>query len=93
MIVADVTDQYAVEQMVQESQQILGQLDIVFCNAGGSLPSAYVEVSNDEFEAIYALNFRSVHYCIKAALPIMLAQQGGTFLCTSSGAGINYSPG
>jgi len=93
MMVADVTDQQAVEQMMQESQQLLGQLDIVFCNAGGSLPASYAEVSDDEFEAIYALNFRSVHYCIKAALPIMLAQQGGTFLCTSSGAGLNYSPG
>ena len=92
-MVADVTDQQAVEQMVQQSHQTLGQLDIVFCNAGGSLPAAYAEVSDDEFETIYALNFRSVHYCIKAALPIMLAQQGGTFLCTSSGAGINYSPG
>ena len=36
MMVADVTDQQAVEQMMQESQQLLGQLDIVFCNAGGS---------------------------------------------------------
>ena len=93
VMVADVTDQQAVEKMVKQSHQALGQLDIVFCNAGGSLPAAYAEVSDDEFEAIYALNFRSVHYCIKAALPIMLAQQGGTFLCTSSGAGINYSPG
>tara|TARA_B100000767_G_C19761839_1_gene535498 strand:+ start:1761 stop:2558 length:798 start_codon:yes stop_codon:yes gene_type:complete len=93
VIVADVTQQQEVERLVEQSRQALGCLDILFCNAGGSLPAAFVDVSDDEFEAIYSLNFRSVHYCIKAALPIMLSQHSGAILCTSSGAGINYSPG
>jgi 3-oxoacyl-[acyl-carrier protein] reductase len=50
-------------------------------------------MSVEQYQQIIALNLHSVFYGIRAALPIMLQQQRGTILSTTSGAGLNAVSG
>lgn len=85
-VVADVSDESAVDAAVKEIVERLGGLDIAFNNAGmlGSLsPIAQMEL--DEFDAIVGTNLRGVWLMARAEIRAMLASgTKGTIINTSS---------
>lgn len=89
---ADVTRAEAVQEMVQAAVAHFGRLDILFSNAGGATPTPLERIGPDEYRRLMALNLDSVYYGVHAALPVMLAQGGGVFLSTASGAGLGAVP-
>jgi NAD(P)-dependent dehydrogenase (short-subunit alcohol dehydrogenase family) len=86
---ADVTVAAEVENLVTQTAAQFGRIDILFNNAGGALPTPTHETSIEDYRRIIALNLDSTFYGIHAALPIMLKQQYGVILSTTSGAGLN----
>jgi 3-oxoacyl-[acyl-carrier protein] reductase len=91
--VADVTQAAQVQQLVAVATERHGRLDVMFNNAGGAFPQPTHEMSLDTYRQVIALNLDSVFFGIRAALPVMLRQGGGTVLSTTSGAGLNCVPG
>ena len=89
---ADVTDPDAVQAMVDRTVAEFDRLDVLFANAGGALPTPTHEIGIDAYRRIIALNLDAVFYGVHAALPLMMRQQSGLFLATSSGAGLNAVP-
>lgn len=90
---ADVTQAQAVLEMVEATVRRFGRLDIMFNNAGGATQTPLLDIDPDEYRRLMALNLDSVYYGVHAALPVMLAQGGGVFLSTTSGAGLAAVPG
>jgi len=90
---ADVTDAAQVKQLVEQTAAAHGRLDVLFNNAGGAQPQPTHETSLEQYRDIIALNLDSVFFGVRAALPIMLEQRGGTILATTSGAGLNAVEG
>lgn len=92
-ILADVTDEAAVERMVAETVAAFGRLDCAFNNAGisgGSLPSHYWD--SDIFAKTVAVNQFGVFYCMKHEIAQILKQGGGgAIVNTSSIAGMSGS--
>jgi 3-oxoacyl-[acyl-carrier protein] reductase len=88
----DVTNAAAVQAMVDRTVKEFGRLDVFYANAGGARPKPTHETSLDEWRHIIALNQDAVFFGIHAALPVFIRQQGGLFLTTSSGAGLNAVP-
>jgi NAD(P)-dependent dehydrogenase (short-subunit alcohol dehydrogenase family) len=89
-VLADVTDEAAVERMVAETVAAYGRLDCAFNNAGisgGSLPGEYWD------SAIYArtvaVNQFGVFYCLKHEIAQMLKNGGGAIVNTASIAGMS----
>jgi 3-oxoacyl-[acyl-carrier protein] reductase len=89
----DVRDAAANQALVDHAVAARGQLDVLFCNAGGALPTPTHQISPAEYRDIIALNLDAVFYGIHAALPVMMRQGRGLILATSSGAGLNAVPG
>lgn len=83
----DVTDPDAVQAMVDRAVKEFGRLDVLYANAGGSMPKPTHLTSNEEYRQIIALNQDAVFYGIHAALPVFMKQKCGLFLTTASGAG------
>lgn len=85
-IVADVSDENAVNAAVDEVVERFGRLDIAFNNAGtlGSLsPIAQMEL--DEFDTVIGTNLRGVWLMARAEIRAMLAfATKGTIINTSS---------
>ena len=66
-----------------------GAIDILFCNAGITLPRLLPDSSDEEIERLLAVNLLGVIYAARAAIPRMLEQpRGGPLLFTASKTGL-----
>ena len=90
----DVTRAADIERAVAEAQSFGGRLDIVVNNAGWTHRNKpMLEVSEDEFDRVYAINVKSIFHMATAAVPVMREQGGGVMLNIGSTAGIRPRPG
>jgi len=66
-----------------------GALDILFCNAGITLPKVLPESDDREIERLLAVNLLGPMYAARRAITMMLKQpKGGTILFTASKTGL-----
>ena len=69
-------------------------LDIVVNNAGWTHRNkAYLEVSEQEFDKVYAVNVKSVYFSAMHAVPVFRKRGGGCLVNIASTAGIRPRPG
>lgn len=86
---ADVSRAADVQAMVGEVVAVYGRLDCAFNNAGiEGLPTRTMDVSEDDFDRIIAVNLKGVWLCLKYELEQMVAQGGGAIVNTASVAGL-----
>lgn len=85
---ADVTQPDQVEELITRAKSQLGRLDILFANAGGAVPQPTDTMTALEYRRLMSLNADSVFFTTRQALPIMIEQQNGCILMTTSGAGL-----
>jgi 3-oxoacyl-[acyl-carrier protein] reductase len=92
--VADVTKDADVARLVQSALASHGRLDIVVNNAGATHRNRpMLEVEEDEFDRIYAVNVKSLFLTAKHAVPYFRKQGGGCFVNIASTAGVRPRPG
>ena len=84
---ADVTDATAVQGMINAAVEAYGRLDILFNNAGMIVRGTILDVNEEDFDRIFAVNVKGVFLGCKAAIPVMKAQGGGAILNTASQMG------
>ena len=89
--VADVTDPTAVENLMAETVEAFGSIDILCNNAGIGHVGSVLDVTPDEWDRVMAVNVRGVYLGCKYAVPYMLAQGGGIIVNTASVAGSGRS--
>lgn len=71
-----------------------GRLDCVVNNAGTTHRNKpLTEVTEEEFDRIYAVNVKSLYTFARAAVPVMAKQGGGNFVNIGSTAGLRPRPG
>jgi 3-oxoacyl-[acyl-carrier protein] reductase len=93
-ITTDVTSARDVRAAVEASRARHGRLDIVVNNAGWTHRNRpLLEVSEAEFDKVYAVNVKSIYLMTQAVVPMMRAQGGGTIINIGSTAGIRPRPG
>lgn len=91
-LVADVTDEQAVQEMVERTELELGPIDLLAANAGvGGGEAELWESEPDEWWRVFEVNVLGVYLSCRAVLPGMLARGRGRIVITGSGAG--YLPG
>ena len=91
---ADVTRAGDWAQMVKSAESKFGRLDIVVNNAGWThRKKPYLEVTEAEFDKVYAVNVKSVFLSAHHALPTFRRLGGGCFVNVASTAGLRPRPG
>lgn len=91
---ADVTNSEQVKALVNAGVQRYGRLDVVVNNAGWTHRNRpALEVTEDEFDKVYAINVKSVYLATVHATPVFRAQGGGSFINIASTAGVRPRPG
>ena len=91
---ADVSIDGDVSRMVQEALDRWGQLDILVNNAGTTHRNQpMTEVTEEEYERIFAVNVKSVYLSTKHIVPVMKKQGFGVILNVASTAGVRPRPG
>ncbi len=72
------------ENLVQQAMMKYGRLDVVFGNAGIVAARGIIESTEEFYDQVMDVNFRSLFRLSKAALPIMMEQHSGVILFTAS---------
>ena len=85
---ADVSRRADNERMIDVCVERYGRLDILFCNAGVTLPKLLPHSTPGEIDRLWDVNVNGPLYAARHAIPIMLGQGGGTILFTASKTGI-----
>jgi NAD(P)-dependent dehydrogenase (short-subunit alcohol dehydrogenase family) len=89
VIKTDVADAASVESLVRRTVEAYGRLDVAVSNAsigGGNMP--LVEVSEELFDRVIAINLKGVFLGMKYEIPAMLASGGGAIVNLSSTVGL-----
>ena len=89
----DVGEWTDVERLADETVAAFGRIDAVFANAGGGGGRGFLEGSVDDWRSMVLTNVLGVAFTIRATLPILLEQDAGHYLITSSAAGRRVVPG
>jgi 3-oxoacyl-[acyl-carrier protein] reductase len=90
----DVTKRADVAAMVAAAVEAFGGVDILVNNAGVTHKNqSLMDVSEDEFDRIYAVNVKSIYLTTLAVVPLMQQRGGGSIITTASTAGIRPRPG
>ena len=90
----DCTKQQAWKDALELAKQKFGKLDIVVNNAGTTYnkkPS--IEVTEDEFDKIIAVNVKSIYHSVIEVMPYFVERKSGVYVNTSSTAGARVRPG
>jgi NAD(P)-dependent dehydrogenase (short-subunit alcohol dehydrogenase family) len=86
-VTTDVTDDESLENMIAETGQAFGDVDVLVNNAAlfGTLVSArFEELDYDEWDRVMRVNVRGVLQCSKAVVPGMERQCGGSIINIST---------
>jgi 3-oxoacyl-[acyl-carrier protein] reductase len=90
---ANVADQCDVSAMVDMAIVETGKVDILVNNAGVThLPNALEEVSEEDFDRVFAVNMKSIYLTARKIVPLFKAQGSGTILNIASTAGVSPRP-
>ena len=89
----DVASNASVQQMITAAEAHWGHIDILVNNAGIThLPTPMEDVSEDEFDRVFAVNAKSVYLTARHIVPLLKRQNSGVILNIASTAGISPRP-
>lgn len=92
-VAGDVTSRADTERAVEAAADG-GRLDIVVNNAGWTHRNKpMLDVTEDEFDKVYAINVKAIYHMTNAVVPMMKAAGGGVIINIGSTAGIRPRPG
>ena len=89
----NVAQDASVQAMVQATLDAFGRIDILINNAGTThLPTPMEDVSEDDFDKVFAVNCKSVYLTAKHLVPLLKKQGSGAILNVASTAGVSPRP-
>ena len=83
-VVADVTDKASCEAAVKSVLAKMGQVDILFNNAGITQPRKVMDITAADYDAVMDVSLRGMLYMSQAVLPHMRERKQGSIINTSS---------
>lgn len=89
----DVASAESVAAMIAAAGAAFGTIDILVNNAGVThLPASLEEVSETDFDRVFAVNCKSVYLTARGLVPLMKARGAGAILNVASTAGLSPRP-
>ena len=85
-IQTDVTEPAEVRNLFEQTQELLGSVDILFNNAGiaPAEDTSILATEPDAWDRVQRVNLRGIYLCCQAAIPYMRAQRRGSIINSSS---------
>ena len=92
-VVMDVTDLKSVRNAAEKTEELLGAIEILVCNAGIAGPTAKIwEYPPEEWQQVIDIDLTGVFNCLHVVSPIMIDQNYGRIVNVASVAGKDGNP-
>lgn len=85
---ADVADYNEVKNIFTDAAEYFGGVSVLVNNAGMAQQKLFADITEDDFDRISDVNFKSVYNCCKFAVPYMVSKKEGSIINISSMWGI-----
>lgn len=93
VIIADVTDQAAMEAVVSETLERFGHIDYAIANAGQSIDALLLRLKPEVIDQMLDVNLKSAFYLCGAVVKPMMKQRAGSIVLVSSIVGLAGNAG
>ena len=81
------------EEVVKQVKEEFGSIDILVNNAGITKDSLMLRMSEQQWDAVIAVNLKSAFIFIHAVVPVMMRQRGGSIINMASVVGVHGNAG
>ena len=89
----DLADKDAVEALVPGAEAAMGKLDILVANAGVNADNLFVQLSDEAWDKVIAVNLTATFRLTRAAVKSMMRRRWGRVIGISSIVGYTGNPG
>ena len=93
MLPCDLADKGAVEELVPRCEQLMGRLDILVANAGITKDNLFVQLRDEDWDAVIAINLTAAFRLARAAVRGMMRRRFGRIIGISSVVAVAGNPG
>jgi len=80
----DVSDAAQVKAFVAEVAERFGGVDVCVANAAGPPPKTFLNISEQDWQSAFAMNFMSVVYLAREVIPLMQKKRWGRLITITS---------
>ena len=91
-VVFDVSDMAQVAKGAQEAIDIWGRVDVLVNNAGTNRPKPALELTEEDWDAIYDLNLKGLFFLTQTLVKPMIERESGKIINISSTMGLVGGP-
>lgn len=92
-ITVDVSERASCDAMVAAAMERFGRIDVLYNNAAVQMSGAVLDCTDEQWDLTIATNLSAIFYACRAAIPHMLAGEGGSIINTASTLGLIGSEG
>jgi 3-oxoacyl-[acyl-carrier protein] reductase len=89
----DLSDKEAVERLVPSAEEKMEKLDILVANAGVTKDNLFVQLKDEDWDQVIAVNLTSTFRLTRAAVKTMMRRRFGRVIGISSIVGVTGNPG
>ncbi len=93
VVPCDLSDMAAVETLVPDAEKAMGQLDILVANAGMNRDNLFVQLKDEDWDRVIAVNLTATFRLTRAAVSVMMRRRWGRIIAISSIVGFTGNPG
>ena len=90
---SNAADFAATEEVVKQNKEDFGHIDILVNNAGITKDGLMLRMTEQQWDAVIAVNLKSAFNYIHAVLPIMMRQKSGSIINMASVVGVHGNAG
>jgi 3-oxoacyl-[acyl-carrier protein] reductase len=92
-IPCDLSDKVAVDALFDKAEELVGQIDILVCNAGITRDNLILRMKDEDFEQVIDVNLKSTFILNRNAVKKMMRRKYGRVINIASVVGVTGNPG
>jgi len=93
VVPCDLSDMAAVEKLVPDAEAAMGKVDILVANAGMNRDNLFVQLKDEDWDRVIAVNLTATFRLTRAAVSVMMRRRWGRIIAISSIVGFTGNPG
>jgi len=89
----NLADSADVETLVPKAEEAMGQVDILVANAGITRDNLFVQLRDEDWDEVIAVNLSATFRLARAATKLMMRKRFGRIIAVTSVVGVTGNPG